>query len=616
MAIEQFGESLLSEKRKRDQDQAKKLRKREERNALLGLAGTVGIGLYRSNVKKKQEEFFNSQPVRQQRLNYKNSLKDSNFFGDLEEKGKNYVGGLRGYLRDTYAIPEAQRRIYESQDEQSFDPDSLGSAVNSYADSFLDDLETAANSGISQSKTMGTLEDYDKDIKLKANLPANIAAAAGARIFSGRNLEDLNREALNNISESTFKNDAIAVSNFRSLFSSGLNVRDAEALALDIDKRMQDVKKRAGVITESIESRETLLSNGEVVKVDNLVVKSTDSKGNTTIVSSTPMVGGQRVVETQVEVTDSFGAKTIKTVKQAVNIAGDITGQINDPSKAKVYVRSEANAKVPEATVTFAKDSIIKLESFGADVVRALESRSEEFGDESGQYLNAAYTDIAFRGSILSSEEYNFNATQAMQIAAVSQINDLKREEPIFNTTERNNISGIQILDGIAQINSTDSRLAVEINSSQLNKIVRQVEQEINSGAVTKAQLQDIITDPNFKTFAEGIEDTEGGTLFSDLAAAARGRLDPVPEREQLATIEAELNPKRRGRGVAVSQEERNLTRYKELLSSGVSGTVESVSKAMQAVENAQTRRQRKRTEQLFKREQELYKLTQDLFGE
>tara|TARA_R110002012_G_scaffold15980_4_gene62503 strand:+ start:213 stop:2042 length:1830 start_codon:yes stop_codon:yes gene_type:complete len=609
MAISDFGESLLGQQRKRQEKQQRK----QERADLLGLAGTVGIGLYRNNIKKKQEEFLNNQAVRQQRLEYKNALKDSNFFVDLEEKGKTYVGGLRGYLRDTYAIPEAQRRIYASQDEESFDPDSLGSAVNSYADSFLDDLETAANSGISQSKTMGTLEDYDRDINLRAKLPTNMASAASARIFSGKTLEDLNREALENISESTFKNDAIAVSNFRSLFSSGLNVKDAEALALDIEKRMQDVKERAGVTTESIESIDTRLSNGEVVKVDNLVVKSKDYKGNLTIVSSTPLRGGQRVVETEVEVTDSFGATTKQTVKQAVNIAGDTTGQINDPSKAKVYVRSEANEKVPEATISFAKDSIIKLESFGADVVRALESRSEEFGDESGQYLNAAYTDIAFRGSILSSE-YNFNATQAMQIAGVSQINDLKREESIFNTTERNNISGIQILDGIAQINATDSRLAIDINSSQLNKILRQVEQEINSGAVTKAQLQDIITDTNFKTFAEGIENTEGGTLFSGLAAAARGRLDPVPEREQLATIEAELKPQRTGRNVAVSQEQRNLRRYKELLSSGVSGTVESVSKAMQAVENATTRREKQKAERLFKREQELYKLTQDLF--
>ena len=609
MAISDFGESLLSKQRERQDKQ----RRKQERADLLGLAGAVGIGLYRSNIKKKQEEFLNSQAVRQQRLDYKNALKDSNFFADLEEKGKTYIGGLRGYLRDTYAIPEAQRRIYASQDEESFDPDSLGSAVNSYADSFLDDLEKAANSGIAQSKTMGTLEDYDRDINLKAKLPANMASAASARIFSGKTLEDLNREALNNISESTFRNDAIAVSNFRSLFSSGLNVKDAEALALDIKKRMKDVKERAGVTTESIKPLETRLSNGDVVTVDHLVVESEDWQGNKKIVSSNPVVGGMRFVEKEIEQVDSFGNITTKKVKQAVNIGGNVVGQIDDTKAPKIYVRSASDVKIPEEKIDFAKDTIIKLEEFGSDIVSTLESKSEDFGDGSGQWLSSAYRDIALRGSQLNIE-YDFNATQAMQIAAISQVNDLKREESIFNTTERENISGIQILDGIAQINATDSKLAIDINSSQLNKILKKVEEDINSGAVTKAQLQDIITDPNFRTFAEGVKNTEGGTLFSGLATAARGRLEPLPETEQIAALETELKPKRTGRNVRVPQEERNLRRYKELLSSGVSGTVESVSRAMQAVENARTRREKQRARRLFKREQELYKLTQDLF--
>jgi hypothetical protein len=613
MAIEQFGESLLSQKRKRDEDQARKLRQAEQRNALLGLAGTVGIGLYRNNLRKKQEQFFNSEGVRIQRLKYKNALKDSDFFVDLEEKGKNYVGGLRGYLRDTYAVPEAQRRIYASQDEESFDPESLGSAVNSYADSFLDDLEKAAKSGISQSKTMGTLEDYDRDINLRAKLPNNVASAASARIFSGKTLEDLNREALDNISESTFKNDAIAVSNFRSLFSSGLNVKDAEALALDIEKRMKDVKERAGVTTESIKPVETRLSNGDVVNVDHLVLESTDYRGNKKIVSSTPVVGGLRFVETEVEEVDSFGAVTKKKVRQAVNIANNVVGQIDDTKAQRTYVGSASDAKIPQEKIDFAKDIIIKLQEYGFNTVPTLKSKSEEFGDESGQWLSTAYNDIAFRGSDLSNK-YEFNATEAMRIVGVSQINDLKREESIFNTTERKNMSGLQILDGIAQINATDSRIAIDIKPSQINKILKQVEEEISSGAVTKAQLQDIITDPNFKTFAEDVENTEGGTLFSGLATAARGRLDPRSEKEQLATIEAELKPQRTGRNVAVSQEEMNLRRYKELLSSGVSGTVESVSKAMKAVENAKTRREKQKAERLFKREQELYKLNQDLF--
>jgi hypothetical protein len=73
MAIEGFGESLLSKQRERQKKQERK----ELRTAALGLAGTVGIGLYRKNLKKKQDEFLNSQGVRDLRIQYNQSKKVS-----------------------------------------------------------------------------------------------------------------------------------------------------------------------------------------------------------------------------------------------------------------------------------------------------------------------------------------------------------------------------------------------------------------------------------------------------------------------------------------------------------------------------------------------------------
>ena len=96
MAIEQFGESLLSEKRKRDQDQARKLRKREERNALLGLAGTVGIGLYRSNLQKKQQDFMNSEGVMNARIQYNHAERIAKAT-DAERQNYMSSGGIDNY---------------------------------------------------------------------------------------------------------------------------------------------------------------------------------------------------------------------------------------------------------------------------------------------------------------------------------------------------------------------------------------------------------------------------------------------------------------------------------------------------------------------------------------
>ena len=66
MSIEQFGESLLTKQR----DRIKKQERRARRADLLGTAATIGIGVYRNNLKKKQEEFFKSAPVMNEKIVY------------------------------------------------------------------------------------------------------------------------------------------------------------------------------------------------------------------------------------------------------------------------------------------------------------------------------------------------------------------------------------------------------------------------------------------------------------------------------------------------------------------------------------------------------------------
>ena len=95
MAIEQFGESLLTQKRQRDEEQAKKLRKREERNALLGLAGTVGIGLYRQNLKEKQKDFFKNEKVLQAQVDSRLGASSAQQGTTDWEKSQVYAGGAR-----------------------------------------------------------------------------------------------------------------------------------------------------------------------------------------------------------------------------------------------------------------------------------------------------------------------------------------------------------------------------------------------------------------------------------------------------------------------------------------------------------------------------------------
>ena len=82
MAIESFGESLLSKQRKRQEKQ----RRKEERSAALQLAGTVGIGLYRQNLLKKQQNFFNGQEARNLKIAYAQGQSISDLTGKEDDR--------------------------------------------------------------------------------------------------------------------------------------------------------------------------------------------------------------------------------------------------------------------------------------------------------------------------------------------------------------------------------------------------------------------------------------------------------------------------------------------------------------------------------------------------
>jgi len=87
MAIQQFGESLLSDVRKRNKQEAKRLRKEEEKQALLGLgvsiAGTIGNKMLASKV----DNFMASAPFLQKNLTIKNNISEAM---QITEAAKNY----------------------------------------------------------------------------------------------------------------------------------------------------------------------------------------------------------------------------------------------------------------------------------------------------------------------------------------------------------------------------------------------------------------------------------------------------------------------------------------------------------------------------------------------
>lgn len=72
MAIEEYGASLLSDVRRRQDKQAKQMRKEQERTALMGLGLTVGVQVGNEYLRNKAQSFFNNEDVLKQRIAFKN----------------------------------------------------------------------------------------------------------------------------------------------------------------------------------------------------------------------------------------------------------------------------------------------------------------------------------------------------------------------------------------------------------------------------------------------------------------------------------------------------------------------------------------------------------------
>ena len=84
-SIDKFGKSLLSQQRK----QREKQQRKQQRNELLGLAGSVGIGLYKNKLQKDREEFFRNSEIVGNEKKYQQGLDELyENSGQIDEKSE------------------------------------------------------------------------------------------------------------------------------------------------------------------------------------------------------------------------------------------------------------------------------------------------------------------------------------------------------------------------------------------------------------------------------------------------------------------------------------------------------------------------------------------------
>jgi hypothetical protein len=109
MAIEGFGESLLGEKRARDN----KRKKKQQTYDTLGAAASIGIGMYRNSLAEKQKDFLKSEEVNKLKITYGAAKADSDeAFAVQSDINSSQYAEADYFQRKAY---EQQKNIFYSE---------------------------------------------------------------------------------------------------------------------------------------------------------------------------------------------------------------------------------------------------------------------------------------------------------------------------------------------------------------------------------------------------------------------------------------------------------------------------------------------------------------------
>jgi len=279
MAIQQFGESLLGDIRKRRQDEERRNRKRADREALLGLgvglAGKIGNEMLANKTQDflKKEEFSLAQQAQNKALNYAAELYGHR--SALEQGGEGYsAGDTVGYAM--YKLrPEFEARAKETlSNTYTNDLTAYNAKVRQetqkLAEAWAEDYEKA----ILLANEVSDKDSYEAMVKLNATKvkPTNIGGYVTrgiAKLFGGKSEEEFEQEAFEAITDEM--EDAEELTTFMSTFKS----------FGDMTRAYQFTKQIFPEAAFSPDKTKTIVETPDVRVVDNKIfvgkkVKTTD----------------------------------------------------------------------------------------------------------------------------------------------------------------------------------------------------------------------------------------------------------------------------------------------------------------------------------------------------
>ena len=232
MAIEQFGESLLSSQRVRQDKLASQQRKQERKEALIGLGVKGVMSLANTALKDKAESFLQNEKVLAARSQYKAGVNTASVILDEQKKIAESGQGAYEYFENQIRPLYKERAMEYAPPEVSGDERLFDQFITTNLKSIVDQRVEQHNAGVQLAGSMEDISTFDADLlkKVKSARPVNIvdyASRAALNFFKGKSSVETEADVLSAIENSKFGKNAEAMLAFKERYDETKNAASA-----------------------------------------------------------------------------------------------------------------------------------------------------------------------------------------------------------------------------------------------------------------------------------------------------------------------------------------------------------------------------------------------------
>ena len=339
MAIEQFGESLLSSQRARQEKLASQQRKQERKEVLIGLGVKGAMSLANTALKDKAESFLQNEKVLAARSQYKAGINTASTILDEQKKIAESGQSAYQYFEEQIRPLYKEKAMEYAPPEVSGDERLFEQFLSTNLKPLVEQRVEQHNAGVQLAGRMEDISTFDADLlkQVKSARPVNIvdyASRAALNFFKGKSSVETEADVLSAIENSKFGKNAEAMLAFNERYAETKNAVSAFNYAsLVLPEAIGEETPDEQVTTEK--------TIAEINGVSHEITKRTTTNSITGEVTTAPLdikpIGDLRTMTADKE------REIVKGLNSVFNVIKDANAQFT-PQAYSLYLKAADDA--------------------------------------------------------------------------------------------------------------------------------------------------------------------------------------------------------------------------------------------------------------------------------